>query len=108
MMILLYLFLGVMGLALLYYLVRFILAARRFKRHMEEFSEEAAKRLLDHAEQVDSTLERWHEYDEAYQEAVAKLEEEGGGQPYEPGLPDRQAGRGATLGPSGGSFRKPN
>ena len=99
-MTLLYIFLGVMGLALLYYVVKFVLAALRFKRHMEEFSEEAAARLLDHAEQVDSTLERWHEYDEAYQEAVAKLEEEGGGQ-YEPG-------RGATLGPSGGTFRKPN
>ena len=100
-MTLLYIFLGAMGLALVYYLVKFLIAARRFKRHMEEFSEEAAARLLNHAEQVDSTLERWHEYDEAYQEAVAKLEEEGGGQTYEPG-------RGATLGPSGGSFRKPN
>ena len=104
-MTLLYIFLGVMGLALLYYVIKFVRAALRFKRHMEEFSEEAAARLLNHAEQVDSTLERWHEYDEAYQEAVAKLEEEGGGQTYEP---DRQAGRGATLGPSGGSFRKPN
>ncbi len=100
-MTLLYIFLGLMGVALLYYVVKFVRAALRFKRHMEEFSEEAAKRLLDHAEQVDSTLERWHEYDEAYQEAVAKLEEEGGGQSYEPG-------RGATLGPSSGSFRKPN
>ncbi|MCI0404046.1 MAG: hypothetical protein L0212_11060 [Acidobacteria bacterium] len=100
-MMLLYIFLGVMGVALLYYVVKLILAARRFKRHFEEFSEEAAQRLLSHADQVDSTLERWHEYDEAYQEAVAKLEEEGGGQPYEPG-------RGASLGPSGGSFRKPN
>ncbi len=100
-MMLLYIFLGVMGVALLYYVVKFILAARRFKRHFEEFSEEAAARLLAHAEQVDSTLERWHEYDEAYQEAVAKLEEEGSGQPYEPG-------RGATIGPSGGTFRKPN
>ncbi len=100
-MTLLYLFLGVMGLAFLYYIVKFIRGALRFKRHMEEFSEEAAARLLSHAEQVDSTLERWHEYDEAYQEAVAKLEEEGGGEAYEPG-------RGATLGPSGGSFRKPN
>jgi len=100
-MTLLYVFLAVMGVAILYYIVKFILAALRFKRHLEEFSEEAAQRLLDHADQVDSTLERWHEYDEAYQEAVAKLEEEGDGQPYEPG-------RGATLGPSGGSFRKPN
>ena len=100
-MTLLYIFFVLIGVALLYYAVKFILAARRFKRHMEEFSEEAAQRLLDHADQVDSTLERWHEYDEAYQEAVAKLEEEGGGQPYEPG-------RGATLGPSGGQFRKPN
>jgi hypothetical protein len=100
-MTLLYIFLALMGLALVYSIVKFILAARRFKRHFEEFSEEAAQRLLDHAQQVDSTLERWHEYDEAYQEAVSKLEEEAGGQPYEPG-------RGATLGPSDGSFRKPN
>jgi hypothetical protein len=100
-MTLLYIFLAVLGAAFVYWIVKFILAARRFKRHFEEFSEEAAQRLLDHAHQVDSTLERWHEYDEAYQEAVAKLEAEQGGEPYEPG-------RGATLGPSGGSFRKPN
>ncbi len=100
-MIWLYIFFGVLGLAFLYYAVKLVLAARRFKRHFEEFSQEAAARLLDHAEKVDGTLERWHEYDEAYQEAVAKLEGEQGGEPYEPG-------RGATIGPTGGSFRKPN
>ncbi len=100
-MIWLYILLGALGLALLYYGVKFIRAALRFKRNLEEFSQEAAARLLDHAEKVDGTLERWHEYDEAYQEAVAKLEGEQGGEPYEPG-------RGATLGPTSGSFRKPN
>ena len=90
-----------LGLAFVYLVVKFVLAARRFKRHFEDFSQEAAARLLDHAEKVDGTLERWHEYDESYQEAVAKLEGEQGGEPYEPG-------RGATIGPTGGSFRKPN
>ncbi len=100
-MIWLYIFFGALGLAFVYYVVKFVLAALRFKRHLEEFSQEAAARLLDHAEKVDGTLERWHEYDEAYQEAVAKIEGEQGGEPYEPG-------RGATIGPTGGSFRKPN
>jgi len=100
-MIWLYIFFGVLGLVFVYYVVKFVLAALRFKRHLEEFSQEAAARLLDHAEKVDGTLERWHEYDEAYQEAVAKIEGEQDGEPYEPG-------RGATIGPTGGSFRKPN
>ena len=100
-MIWLYILLGALGLALLYYGVKFIRAALRLKRSIEDFSQEAAARLLDHADKVDSTLERWHEYDEAYQEAVAKIEGEQGGEPYEPG-------RGATIGPTGGSFRKPN
>ncbi|MFQ5662790.1 MAG: hypothetical protein ACE5HL_03045 [Terriglobia bacterium] len=89
--------LGLFSLALL---IRFILAAWRFKRSFDDFSVEAGERLLRHAERVDSTLERWHEYDEAYQEAVARLEEEGDGQ--------RPPGRGVTLDPSGGSSRKPN
>ena len=100
-MIWLYILLGTLGLVLLYYGVKFVRAALHFKRNLEEFSQEAAARLLDHADKVDGTLERWHEYDEAYQEAVAKLEGEQGGEPYEPG-------RGATIGPTGGSFRKPN
>lgn len=89
------------GLAALYALVRFLRAARRFKRGFDEFSVEAGERLLQHAEQVDSTLERWHEYDEAYQEAAARLEEEAG-HDHPP------SGRGVTLGPSGGTLRKPN
>ena len=97
----LYILFGALGLTLLFYIVKFVRAALRFKRNLEEFSQEAAARLLDHADKVDGTLERWHEYDEAYQEAVAKLEGEQGGEPYEPG-------RGATIGPTGGSFRKPN
>lgn len=88
-----------LGLAAFFYLVRFIRAALRFKRRFDDFSVEAGERLLRHAQQVDSTLERWHEYDEAYQEAAARLEEEGGGA--------QPPGRGATLGPTGGSFRKP-
>ena len=90
-----------LGLFLLALLVRFIRAALRFKHSFDDFSTEAGQRLLRHAEQVDSTLERWHEYDEAYQEAVAKLEEEDTRHPQQPG-------RGATLGPTGGSFRKPH
>ncbi|MFQ5723146.1 MAG: hypothetical protein ACE5G6_01540 [Terriglobia bacterium] len=90
-----------LGAALVYFLVRFVLAFRRFQRRFDDFSAEAGQRLLEHTERIDSTLERWHEYDEAYQEAVARLEEEAGGEPQQPG-------RGATLGPSGGSFRKPN
>lgn len=93
------LFLVVFGLFLLVLLIRFIRAALRFKRTFEDFSAEAGHRLLRHAEQVDSTLERWHEYDEAYQEAVARLEEEESQQP---------PSRGTTLGPTGGTFRKPN
>lgn len=93
------LFLVLFGLFLLALLIRFLRSALRFKRSIDDFSAEAGQRLLRHAEQVDSTLERWHEYDEAYQEAVARLEEEG--QAPEP------PSRGATLGPSGGSFRKP-
>ena len=98
-----YILLGALGLAFLYYGVKFLRAVLRFKSSFEDFSQEAAARLLDHADKVDGTLERWHEYDEAYQEAVAKLEAEQGGREsaYEPG-------RGATLGPTGGSFRKPN
>ena len=98
-----YILLGALGLAFLYYGVKFLRAVLRFKSSFEDFSQEAAARLLDHADKVDGTLERWHEYDEAYQEAVAKLEAEQGGteSTYEPG-------RGATLGPTGGSFRKPN
>jgi len=91
--------LALVGLALLYGLVRFIRAALRFKRSFDDFSVEAGERLLRHAEQVDSTLERWHEYDEAYQEAVARLEEEDDH--------THQPGRGATLGPGGGSLHKP-
>lgn len=106
-MSLLKLFLILLGVFLLALLLRFVRAAWRFKRSFDDFSTEAGERLLRHAEQVDSTLERWHEYDEAYQEAVARLEEEDS-ERHEPGLPDRQAGRGATLGPTGGSFRKPN
>lgn len=113
--------LAAFGAVLLYYLVRFVRAARRFKRSFDDLAEEAGHRLLEHAEQVDSTLERWHEYDEAYQEAAAKLEEEAerreqlglpdpgspaGGRPAPPTA--GQAGRGATLGPTGGTFRKPN
>lgn len=95
------------GVVVLYGLVRFIRLALRFKRRFDDFSVEAGERLLRHAEQVDSTLERWHEYDEAYQEAVARLEEEA--DPAQPsGLPAGQAGRGVTLGPGGGSLRKPN
>lgn len=106
-MLFLKLFLVLVGVFLLALLLRFLRAAWRFKRSFDDFSVEAGERLLRHADQVDSTLERWHEYDEAYQEAVARLEEEGApGQ--QPGLPDRQAGRGATLGPTGGSIRKPN
>ena len=102
-MIWLHILLGALGLALLYYGVKFVRAALRLKRSIEDFSQEAGQRLLEHADKVDSTLERWHEYDEAYQEAVAKIEaEQGGGEnQYEPG-------RGATIGPTGGSFRKPN
>lgn len=93
------LFLVLFGLFLLALLIRVIRAALRFKRSFDDFSVEAGERLLRHADQVDSTLERWHEYDEAYQEAAARLEEEG--------QEREQPGRGATLGPSGGSFRKP-
>lgn len=99
-MLLLKIFLVLLGLFLLVLAFRFLRAAVRFKRRFDEFSAEAGERLLHHAEQVDSTLERWHEYDEAYQEAVARLEEEGNG--------PQQPGRGTTLGPTGGSFRKPN
>lgn len=96
-------FLGLFGLLLLYLVVRFVRAALRFKRSFDDFSVEAGERLLRHADEVNSTLERWHEYDEAYQEAVAKIEAEQAGDQshYEPG-------RGATLGPTGGSLRKPN
>ncbi|MDA2913424.1 hypothetical protein MYX77_05610 [Acidobacteriia bacterium AH_259_A11_L15] len=93
--------LALLGVALVYLLVRLVRAFRRFQRRFDDFSAEAGQRLLQHSERIDSTLERWHEYDEAYQEAVARLEEEAGGEPQRPG-------RGATLGPSGGSFRKPN
>jgi len=93
-------FLVVVGLAVLYALARFVRAAWRFKRRFDEFSVEAGERLLKHADQVDSTLERWHEYDEAYQEAVARLEE---GEPTH-----EHPSRGVTLGPGGGSLRKPN
>jgi hypothetical protein len=88
------------GLAVLYALVRLVRAALRFKRSFDDFSAEAGERLLRHAEQMDSTLERWHEYDEAYQEAVARLEE--GEHTHE------HPSRGVTLGPGGGSLRKPN
>ncbi len=98
-MIWLKILLGLLGIAFLYLLIRAIRAVVRFKRNFDDFSAEAGERLLRHADQVNTTLERWHEYDEAYQEAVARLEEEDDG---------RQSGRGATLGPSGGSFRKPN
>jgi len=91
--------LALLGLVLLYGLVRFVRAALRFKRSFDDFSAEAGERLLRHAEQVDSTLERWHEYDESYQEAVARLDEEASD--------EHQHGRGATLGPGGGSLRKP-
>ncbi|MBI4466352.1 MAG: hypothetical protein HY656_02840 [Acidobacteria bacterium] len=94
-------FLILLGLFFLGLVVRAVRGALRFKRRFDDFSVEAGERLLHHAEQVDSTLERWHEYDEAYQEAAARLEEEQGGAPHQPG-------RGATLGPTGGSFRKPN
>jgi hypothetical protein len=93
--------------ALLYYLVKFIRAAVRFKRSFDDFAEGAGQRLLEHAQEVNSTLERWHEYDEAYQEAVAKLEEEAGNR-AELALPERGAGRGVTLDPTGGSLKKPN
>lgn len=93
-------FLVILGLFLLALLVRFVRGALRFKRSFDDFSEEAGQRLLEHAEQVDSTLERWHEYDEAYQEAVARIEEDA--EAHE------QLGRGATIGPTGSSFRKPN
>ena len=99
-MFILKLFLALVGLFLLVLLVRFLRAAWRLKRSIDDFSVEAGERLLRHAEQVDSTLERWHEYDEAYQEAVARLEEEG--------AQEHPPGRGATLGPTGGSFRKPS
>ncbi len=91
----------VVGLAVLYALARFLRAAWRFKHRFDEFSAEAGERLLRHADQVDSTLERWHEYDEAYQEAVARLEDEGEHTHEHPS-------RGVTLGPGGGSLRKPN
>jgi hypothetical protein len=87
----------------LYLLIRVIRAALRFKRSFDEFSAEAGQRLMRYSAEVDSTLERWHEYDEAYQEAVAQLEEQAGGAD-----PSRGGGRGVTLGPSGGSLRKPN
>ena len=100
-MLLLKIFLALVGLFLLVQLVRFVRAAIHFKRSFDDFSVEAGQHLLRHAEQVDSTLERWHEYDEAYQEAVARLDEEEAHRPHPPG-------RGATLGPTGGSIRKPN
>ncbi|MFQ5695531.1 MAG: hypothetical protein ACE5HB_06045 [Terriglobia bacterium] len=92
--------LALLGLFLLWWGIKAVRAFLRFKRHFEDFSEEAGQRLLDHAKQVDSTLERWHEYDEAYQEAVARLDEEE--------QTREQLHRGATLGPTGGSLRKPN
>lgn len=93
-------FLVLVGLLGLVLVIRFVRAALRFKRRFDDFSEEAGKRLLTHAEQVDSTLERWHEYDEAYQEAAARIEEEAEAR--------EEVRRGATIGPTGGSIRKPN
>jgi len=91
---------GLFLLVILYAAARAVLAYLRFKRHFDDFSVEAGQRLLRHADQVDGTLERWHEYDEAYQEAAARIEEQEEAR--------EQLGRGVTLGPSGGSLRKPN
>lgn len=96
------LFLLLLGALFLYLLIKSVRAVLRFKRSFDDFSAQAGERLLRHADQVNSTLERWHEYDEAYQEAVARLEEE------DQAHSDREPGRGVTLGPTGGSIRKPN
>jgi len=89
-----------LGAAFLYLAVKAVRGYLRFKRSFDDFAEGAGERLLHHAEQVDSTLERWHEYDEAYQEAVSKLEEEDERR--------EQLRRGLTLGPTGDPTRKPN
>lgn len=80
---------------------RVVRGALRFKRSFEGFAEETGEKLLDWQEEVDGMPERWHEYDEAYQEAL----EHSAGPTEPPG--NRGTGRSATLGPTGGSLRKP-
>lgn len=72
------------GLGLLAALVIFRMV-RRVKRSFDDFSERRGKHLLHWSKEVDSTLEKWHEYDEEYQRHLQ-------------GSP--QPGRSVTLGPT--------
>jgi predicted PurR-regulated permease PerM len=90
--------LGVFALLLVFRLVRSVI---RFKRSFEGFAEETGQRLLEWQEEVEGMPERWHEYDEAYQEALEHSQDSGQS-------PGHDRSRGATLGPTGGgSLRKP-
>lgn len=95
--VLIVLFIGL----IIYSLVRLFRATIRFKHSLDEISVKICRRLLRFSSEVESTPERWHEYDEAYKQAAASLEDDSGLVSQPP-----STSRGATLGPKGGSFRK--